>query len=89
MTNPTRGAIHLTAHGLSDGDRDLWLVDITGRRVASLERGMRLANGRGEAVWDVAPGRGSLPGSTSSPSPRAEARSRRRRGSCCSSSPSA
>jgi hypothetical protein len=63
MTNPTRGAIHLTAHGLSDGDRDLWLVDITGRRVASLERGMRLANGRGEAVWDVAHGaRGIAPG---------------------------
>jgi hypothetical protein len=63
MTNPTSGAIHLTAHGLSDGDRDLWLVDITGRRVASLERGIRLANGRGEAVWDVAHGaRGITPG---------------------------
>ncbi|MFI5370521.1 MAG: Ig-like domain-containing protein [Candidatus Eisenbacteria bacterium] len=54
LTNPARGVIRLSARGRSDGVRDLWLIDIAGRRVAVFPGGMRLVQGAGSTTWNLA-----------------------------------
>lgn len=53
LANPVSGVLRLSARGRPDGERDLWLIDVAGRRVATLAGGMRIAQGVGTATWEL------------------------------------
>jgi Carboxypeptidase regulatory-like domain/Bacterial Ig domain/Lysyl oxidase len=53
LTNPARGVLRLAAHGVPDGERDLWLIDVAGRRMATLRHGMHVERGVGSTAWDL------------------------------------
>ncbi len=50
--NPAWGSVRLTIGGAGPGPRDVDVLDVTGRAVRHLARGMNMPSGGGSLVWD-------------------------------------
>lgn len=50
--NPAWGSVRLTISGTGSGPRDVDVLDVTGRAVRHLSRGMNVPSGGGSLVWD-------------------------------------